>query len=199
MKVKFDQLEKEHATALKIRKEKEEELETLTKKTVDSDKFHCDLIKGDCPYVQLIKEKSNLDERKIEKLKEQIGEISLEKDTKAVALLDDQREKFEGEIKNIRSLFEAVNWKQIQEVAVEYAKSQSQISLLSKQVEGYEQELENQATMKDKQTSLQATITAKKEQLEQITQKQQSSQEMLASYRKQVEELSLDNVVRVEK
>jgi len=165
----------------------------------DEDKFHCKLIKGDCPYVKLIKNEFDLVERRKEELTKKISSLSIEKDTKAFSSLEEKMKELESQIDTTRLLFKKVDRKAIQDNALLFAQTQTQITKLSDELTTFENEMEQQATAKEKQAKLQATIEAKQEQLDQLTTKQNTSQELLQQYRDQVNTHQLDQIVRVEK
>jgi len=192
-------LERDHEKVINEKAQYEEELNTLVIGQSDEDKFHCKLIKGDCPYVKLIKNEFDLVERRKEELTKKISSLSIEKDTKAFSSLEEKMKELESQIDTTRLLFKKVDRKAIQDNALLFAQTQTQITKLSDELTTFENEMEQQATAKEKQAKLQATIEAKQEQLDQLTTKQNTSQELLQQYRDQVNTHQLDQIVRVEK
>lgn len=200
IQLKQTQLEKDYQNELTKKQQLEEQLAQLSKEYDDENKFHCDLIKADCPYIKVIKkEGADLLVRQQKKLEQQLAEISIQKDEEAFSKLEKQQAELQSEIKKIRALFELTNRKSIIEDAKSYAELQRELTAKTNQLTTFEHEIEQQATAKEKQAKLQATIEAKQEQLEQITAKQGTSKELLQQYCDQVNNLQLDQIVRVEK
>lgn len=196
-----EQMVREQQRAQQRKNELEDQLQKLETSYSTENVFYCDKIEGNCPYVELIKWVGLAPyHQQKEFLKQQLSDVAqiLVRESHDDGGISVEYDRILQRKEEIKLFLERINWKAIQQYAVQFQQFQQQVRELDKNLEKVEWELAQQTVLQEESTKLHALIESKEQQIMALQDEVIQTQRELEKFRDQLQMIPVQWLTQLE-